>query len=73
MGGAGSAVDEFLQSIGQVRPLLQLGLPDQFIEHGDPARLLAAHGLDADGIAQSIRRRFPELVDAARPSLKVVG
>ncbi|MCW5644956.1 MAG: 1-deoxy-D-xylulose-5-phosphate synthase [Rhodoferax sp.] len=73
MGGAGSAVDEFLQSIGQVRALLQLGLPDQFIEHGDPARLLALHGLDADGIVQSIRRRFPELVEAARPSLKVVG
>ena len=73
MGGAGSAVDEFLQSIGQLRPLLQLGLPDQFIEHGDPARLLALHGLDADGIVQSIRRRFPELVEAARPSLKVVG
>ncbi|MCZ4315230.1 1-deoxy-D-xylulose-5-phosphate synthase [Comamonadaceae bacterium G21597-S1] len=73
MGGAGSAVDEFLQSIGQVRPLLQLGLPDQFIEHGDPARLLALHGLDADGIVQSIRRRFPDLVEAARPSLKVVG
>jgi 1-deoxy-D-xylulose-5-phosphate synthase len=73
MGGAGSAVDEFLQSIGQVRPLLQLGLPDQFIEHGDPARLLAAQGLDAEGITRSIRKRFPELIDAARPTLKVVG
>ena len=73
MGGAGSAVDEFLQSIGQARPLLQLGLPDRFIEHGDPARLLALHGLDAEGITQSVRRRFPVQIDAARPSLKVVG
>ncbi len=73
MGGAGSAVGEFLQSRGQVRPMLHLGLPDKFIEHGDPARLLALQGLDADGIAISIRNRFPDRFDAARPSLKVVG
>ncbi len=73
MGGAGSAVGEFLQSAGQVRPMLQLGLPDHFIEHGDPARLLALQGLDADGIAMSIRNRFPDRFDAPRPSLKVVG
>jgi 1-deoxy-D-xylulose-5-phosphate synthase len=73
MGGAGSAVGEFLQSIGLVRPMLQLGLPDRFIEQGDPVRLLALHGLDAAGIAQSVRRRFPERFDGARPSLKAVG
>ncbi len=73
MGGAGSAVGEFLQAIGQARPMLQLGLPDQFIEHGDPPRLLALHGLDAAGIVQSVRKRFPAMADAARPSLKVVG
>ena len=73
MGGAGSAVGEFLQSRGQMRPTLQLGLPDQFIEHGDPARLLAGLGLDADGIIASIRTRFPDRVEAARPSLKVVA
>ena len=73
MGGAGSAVGEFLQAIGQARPMLQLGLPDQFIEHGDPPRLLALHGLDAAGIVQSVRKRFPAIADAARPSLKVVG
>jgi 1-deoxy-D-xylulose-5-phosphate synthase len=58
MGGAGSAVTEALQQLGLVRPVLQLGLPDVFIEHGDHAQLLAAQGLDAAGIEASIRQRF---------------
>ena len=58
MGGAGSAVVEALQQLGLVRPVLQLGLPDAFIEHGDHAQLLAAQGLDAAGIEASIRQRF---------------
>ncbi|OYU30891.1 MAG: 1-deoxy-D-xylulose-5-phosphate synthase [Comamonadaceae bacterium PBBC2] len=58
MGGAGSAVTEVLQHMGLVRPVLQLGLPDVFIEHGDHAQLLAAQGLDAAGIEASIRQRF---------------
>ncbi|KQM76393.1 1-deoxy-D-xylulose-5-phosphate synthase [Xylophilus sp. Leaf220] len=58
MGGAGSAVAEALNAAGIVRPVLQLGLPDHFIEHGDPARLLALAGLDATGIAASIAARF---------------
>ncbi|UTY56370.1 1-deoxy-D-xylulose-5-phosphate synthase [Massilia sp. erpn] len=58
MGGAGAAVAEALASAGIVKPLLMLGLPDQFIDHGDPAKLLASVGLDAAGIAASIRQRF---------------
>jgi 1-deoxy-D-xylulose-5-phosphate synthase len=58
MGGAGSAVSEALQSAGVLKPLLQLGLPDVFIEHGDPAQLMALQGLDAAGIEASILRRF---------------
>ena len=58
MGGAGSAVTEALQQLGLVRPVLQLGLPDVFIEHGDHAQLLAAQGLDAAGIEASIRQRM---------------
>jgi 1-deoxy-D-xylulose-5-phosphate synthase len=54
MGGAGSAVGEALHSMGLLKPLLQLGLPDVFIEHGDPAKLLSLQGLDADGIEASI-------------------
>jgi 1-deoxy-D-xylulose-5-phosphate synthase len=58
MGGAGSAVMECLQAHGVVKPVLQLGLPDKFIEHGDPARLLALQGLDAAGIGRAIGERF---------------
>ena len=58
-GGAGSAVMECLAAHGLTVPVLQLGVGDQLTEHGDPAQLLAELGLDAKGIAQSIRRRFP--------------
>jgi 1-deoxy-D-xylulose-5-phosphate synthase len=58
MGGAGSAVAEALAAEGIVKPLLMLGLPDKFIDHGDPALLLASVGLDAHGIGKSIRERF---------------
>ena len=58
MGGAGSAVAEALAAAGIVKPILMLGLPDTFIDHGDPAALLAGVGLDAKGIAASIRQRY---------------
>ncbi len=58
MGGAGSAVLEALQVLQINKSVLQLGLPDTFIEHGDPAKLLALQGLDAAGIEASIRQRF---------------
>jgi 1-deoxy-D-xylulose-5-phosphate synthase len=54
MGGAGSAVLEALQANAVQIPVLQLGLPDAFIEHGDPAVLLAKQGLDTVGIAASV-------------------
>ncbi|HRH28046.1 MAG TPA: 1-deoxy-D-xylulose-5-phosphate synthase [Aquabacterium sp.] len=58
MGGAGSAVAEALCAEGVAVPLMMLGLSDAFIEHGDPAKLLALQGLDAAGIEQRIRQRF---------------
>jgi 1-deoxy-D-xylulose-5-phosphate synthase len=63
MGGAGSAVAEALSAAGIVKPLLQLGLPDKFIDHGDATQLLAQCGLDAAGIAASVNQRLntPEL------------
>ena len=73
MGGAGSAVAEALAAAQIAKPLLQLGLPDAFIEHGDPARLLALQGLDAVGIEASVRGRFGDLIGSAAPVLKVVG
>ena len=58
MGGAGSAVLEALQTAGLVLPVVQLGLPDAFIEHGDPVALMASLGLNAQGIEASIQSRF---------------
>ena len=58
MGGAGSAAVEFLQTQGIHLPVLQLGLPDSFIEHGDPAQLYQMQGLDAPGMAAAVRKRF---------------
>ncbi|HEY0822666.1 MAG TPA: 1-deoxy-D-xylulose-5-phosphate synthase, partial [Ramlibacter sp.] len=55
MGGAGSAVTEALNAAGLVKPVLQLGLRDEYAPHGDPARLLALQGLDAAGIEASIQ------------------
>ena len=68
MGGAGSAVAEALAAAGVTVPVLHLGLPDEFIEHGDPGKLLSLCGLDAVGIEASIVRRFgpsPALAAAA--------
>jgi 1-deoxy-D-xylulose-5-phosphate synthase len=64
MGGAGSAVLECMAAAGLAVPLLQLGLPDVFTEHGDPAQILAMCGLDAAGIEKSILLRY-----GSRPSL----
>ncbi|SDN93854.1 1-deoxy-D-xylulose-5-phosphate synthase [Halomonas shengliensis] len=57
-GGAGGAVGELLAAEGVTAPLLHLGLPDAFVEHGKPAELLAECGLDADGIEAAIRWRL---------------
>jgi len=69
-GGAGSAVAEALAAAGISMPILHLGLPDAFPEHGDPAFLLGEVGLDAKGIAASIEARFaPRKPDAwAKPA-----
>jgi 1-deoxy-D-xylulose-5-phosphate synthase len=73
MGGAGSAVAEALNAAQILKPQLNLGLRDVFIEHGDPAKLLAMQGLDAAGIEKSIRDRFYPASGDVRPALKVVG
>ena len=68
MGGAGSAVIEALQAAGLATPVLVLGLPDEFVEHGDPAKLLALCGLDAAGIERSILKRFAVKPVLLRPA-----
>ena len=57
-GGAGSACLEALTKLGIQKPLLQLGLPDEFIEHGDYQLLMTKCGLDVDGITNSISSVF---------------
>jgi 1-deoxy-D-xylulose-5-phosphate synthase len=76
MGGAGSAVSEALSHAGLLKPVLHLGLKDEFIEHGDPAKLLAMQGLDAAGIEAAIAARFGDLLVspvAAKVVLKSVA
>jgi 1-deoxy-D-xylulose-5-phosphate synthase len=68
-GGAGSAVAECLAANDVAMPMLHLGLPDVFIDHGDPAFLLAHVGLDAQGILRSIEARFGAArADAVKPA-----
>jgi 1-deoxy-D-xylulose-5-phosphate synthase len=73
MGGAGSACLEAMAARGVQRPVLQLGLRDLFIDHGDPSLLLKLEGLDAEGIERSVRARFADLLGstetAASPRL----
>jgi 1-deoxy-D-xylulose-5-phosphate synthase len=59
-GGAGAAVAEALAADGFAVPVLHLGLPDHFVEHGDPQQLIVDCGLDAEGIARSIRERMAQ-------------
>ena len=58
IGGAGSEVARALEAGGSHTPLLRLGLPDHFIDHGDSALLLAEVGLDDAGIVQSVTARL---------------
>jgi 1-deoxy-D-xylulose-5-phosphate synthase len=66
MGGAGSAVAECLSAHDLPARLLQLGLPDRFVDHGDQSQLLAQVGLNRAGVVQSIRAR---LAEAAPPTV----
>ncbi|MHA6495195.1 1-deoxy-D-xylulose-5-phosphate synthase [Pseudomonas borbori] len=61
MGGAGSAVSEFLARENLLKPVLHLGLPDYYVEHAKPAQMLAECGLDAAGIEAAVRQRMAML------------
>ncbi len=67
-GGAGAACAEALSAASIVVPLLMLGLPDRFIDHGDPVKLLSLQGLDAAGIRKSIEARFNLQAQALKKS-----
>lgn len=68
IGGAGSEIARTLNDQMIDVPILQLGLPDRFIDHGDPARLLSENGLDAAGIVAAVRARV-----SSNPSLAATG
>jgi 1-deoxy-D-xylulose-5-phosphate synthase len=71
MGGAGAAVAEALSEMGLGCPLLILGLPDHFVDHGDVASLLARLSLDPEGILRSINGWQAALAPSARgPSVQ---
>jgi 1-deoxy-D-xylulose-5-phosphate synthase len=66
MGGAGSAVVESLLNQNVTPSILQLGLPDKFIDHGDPLRMLADCGLNQDGIVAAVSARMAQFDPAPR-------
>ncbi len=63
IGGAGAEIARSLESAGSLCPLLRLGLPDQFIDHGDSALLLAECGLDAKGIVAAVNKLIAQKVN----------
>ncbi len=63
-GGAGSAVAELLESRNVQTPILQLGLPDRFLEHASREQLLSEAGIDAAGIRAAIEKRWPQFVSS---------
>ncbi len=65
-GGAGGAVLECLADARIERPVLQIGLPDRFVEHGDPATLLMQCALDGAGVARRLQEWLPEQVPTHR-------
>ncbi|MEP6484859.1 MAG: 1-deoxy-D-xylulose-5-phosphate synthase [Rudaea sp.] len=69
-GGAGSAVSEFLQSKNIQTPVLQLGLPDRFLEHASREHLLAEAGIDAPGIRAAIQKRWPQFAESAMQDVR---
>lgn len=74
MGGAGSAIAETLSEAGINKPLIILGLPDKFIDHGETSQLLASCGLDSAGITDAIQRylvRLEKKTVATNPRLVV--
>lgn len=68
-GGAGSAVLEFLARSGQIKPFLQLGLPDRFLEHGTHNHQLTSCGLDEEGIYTATQARWQQLLNKTAESV----
>ncbi|MGE5386482.1 MAG: 1-deoxy-D-xylulose-5-phosphate synthase [Betaproteobacteria bacterium] len=67
IGGAGTEIERVLEARGISVPLLRLGLPDRFIEHGDQTQLLAELGLDSHGIVRTVRERLATKLERKTP------
>jgi 1-deoxy-D-xylulose-5-phosphate synthase len=63
IGGAGAEVERAAAKMGLKTSILRLGLPDQFVDHGDQAHLLASIGLDRDGIVERVKARLLDKVE----------
>ncbi len=72
-GGAGSGVIELLESKNVQTPVLQLGLPDRFLEHASREQLLAESGIDAAGIRSAIQKRWPQFATTSLPEIRSAG
>ena len=72
-GGAGSGVTEFIHQQGLLVDILNLGLPDRFIDHGKPEDLLAQCGLSAEGILNSIRKRIEHQAEKSNGTQAKLG
>ncbi|WP_233841151.1 1-deoxy-D-xylulose-5-phosphate synthase [Dyella sp. 2HG41-7] len=67
-GGAGAGVAECLAAHGVTLPILHLGLPDLYLEHGSREEVLSEAGLDLPGIRKAIRARFPQAISPNQAS-----
>ena len=68
-GGAGSGVNEFLNLRGVRTPVFNIGLPDQYIEHGERDEVLAMAGLDKEGIEKQVKECLSHYADLTQASL----
>ncbi len=57
-GGAGSGINEYLHSVKNNTAVINLGLPDKFLDHGDHQQMLSGCGLDAQGIVNTVKSHF---------------
>ncbi len=64
-GGAGSAINEYLAELNSSQAVLNIGLPDLFIEHGSPKTLLAQYGLDVTGVLLAIEQKIKNLKNSS--------
>lgn len=73
LGGAGSAVNEYLLKCNTNCRILNLGIPDKFIDHGNPNDMLARYGLDSAGIIRSIENHIKSIYETLDSMVEAAG